>query len=727
MRKQIPWPARKATDPVIASILHTLKRAIFWLLILIVCLLIQLGILEGILRWVGYGESTAFLLRKEIGGTTYYVPNRAFYQQFTALPLDRIMTWDDLDFQVTEDKAPGVRRVFVFGGSAIYGTRASARILETLLDTQCPDITWEVYNTACPGMNSHVMRAAAAACTALKPDIFLVYMGNNEAVGPFGPTTSLGRMGPLWRPAVIRFLIWMNGLRVSQLFRANNAMVSLNLPDTDALMGMMPSMTDHQRALEHYANNLAAICASAEKANVQVVLCTLSSNKRFMGVVNAEEPDFNGLSINGIVRDIAARLPYARLADVDTALREHSENGLPGYEFFHDNVHFNFDGNYLTAKTMLHALLSLPHPIPTCPPSPETPLLSRDDCALRLAWTDAAEFDLLGWQLQAFQDEFTRARTRERYEVLHQRLGDSWRDQMARDYLKALEYRQDDLYLRHACFKEFLELGPIEEAQSQQAELTARHPGARVALRAKALLVDRRGNEDAAIAAYRECLACYPDDPQALKGLGEILYKRKEAVEAQQCYQRFLRSNPDDAFAWCRIGELQQMQGNIKQARKTFEMIIESAPKHPLAYRLLDDLMARTDTPTTRLRYWNTMRQKHPDTAEVYVRCGLLYEHFGNPDQALPLLSQAASLAPDDPAVQYQLGNTAFAHHEWNMAETALRAAIHLQPADGRNYLLLVQTLIGKGDLAAAREAFTECEAQGIALPPEIRQKVAAP
>ena len=154
-------------------------------------------------------------------------------------------------------------------------------------------------------MNSHVMRAAAKACAKLKPDICLVYMGNNEAVGPFGPTTALGRMGPLWRPAVIRCLIALNGLRVTQLLRANTAMTALNLPDADALMGMMPSMTDHHRALRYYADNLEDICETARKAGARVVLCTLSSNKRFMGVVSPQEPDFNGLSINGIVRSLA--------------------------------------------------------------------------------------------------------------------------------------------------------------------------------------------------------------------------------------------------------------------------------------------------------------------------------------------------------------------------------------------------------------------------------------
>lgn len=713
-------------DPVKAPFLLKFRRATLRVLLSLACLALPPALLEGALRGMGYGESTGFLVRKVYHGEAFYVPNRAFYQQFTALPLDRIMTWDDLDFQVPENKAPDTRRVLVFGSSAIYGTQASARILEVLLEARCPEYAWEVYNAACPGMNSHVMRAAAKACAKLKPDICLVYMGNNEAVGPFGPTTALGRMGPLWRPAVIRCLIALNGLRVTQLLRANTAMTALNLPDADALMGMMPSMTDHHRALRYYADNLEDICETARKAGARVVLCTLSSNKRFMGVVSPQEPDFNGLSINGIVRSLAARLPYARLADVETTLREHSPDGLPGYEYFYDNVHFNFDGNYLAARTMLDAVLGAVSPDVPAPATSTAPL-PREACALRLAWTDAAEFDLLGWQLQAFQDEHTRTRTRERYEALRQRLGESWREQRTRDYLAALEQRPRDLYLRHACFNQFLELGRLDDAGTQQAELAARHPAARVTLRAKGVLEERRGSPDAAEAGYRECLALYPDDPPALKGLGELLLAGDALQEAERCYEKFLRANPDDIFAWCRIGEIQKKRGQSGRARKTFEMIISTAPKHPLAYRLLDELMAGTNTPENRAAYWNAALERHPEAAEPRVRRALLHLKAGENTEGLELLRQAAALAPDDPAVQYQFGEAAHAQGAWEEAEQALRTAVRLQPADGRNRLLLLQTLIAQGNLDAAKETLQACDSQGITVPPELRQRLSAP
>jgi len=492
-------------------------------------------------------------------------------------------------------------------------------------------------------------------------------------------------------------------------------------------MGMMPSMTDHHKALLYYADNLEDMCEAGEAGGAQLVLCTLSNNKRFMGTVSKEEPDFNGLSINGLVRDQAARLPVARLADVEATLRAHSEDGLPGYEYFYDNVHFNFDGNYLAAFAMFDAVSSLPYLFPSPLPSVEPSPLAKEECALRLAWTDAAEFDLLGWQLQAFQDEHTRTRTRERYEVLRQRLGTSWREQMAQDYLAALEYRPEDLYLRHDCFQWFLESGRLDDARTQCAQLLAYHPAARVALRAKGVVAARRGERDAAIAGFRACLALYPDDPPALKNLGDLLYAEGDAQGARACYQKFLKANPDDVFAWCRIGELQKMLGDPGAARNTYEMIIAASPKHPLAPRLLDQLMAETDTPEARAAYWEALIQKHPEAAEPKVRRALLYLEVGESDKGLDLLREAVALAPDDPAVLYQFGETAYARGAYEEAEQALRDAVRLQPADGQNRLLLIQTLLARGDVDAAQEALAEGDALGIELPPDLRKRVASP
>ena len=51
------------------------------------------------------------------------------------------------------------------------------------------ELTFEVINAAVTSMNSHVARRIAKDCAAHDPDVFIIFMGNNEVVGPYGPPT----------------------------------------------------------------------------------------------------------------------------------------------------------------------------------------------------------------------------------------------------------------------------------------------------------------------------------------------------------------------------------------------------------------------------------------------------------------------------------------------------------------------------------------------------------
>ena len=57
---------------------------------------------------------------------------------------------------------------------------------------------FEVIQAAMTAINSYVLLPIARNCAALQPDLFIVYAGNNEVVGPFGAGTVFNRsMGSL--------------------------------------------------------------------------------------------------------------------------------------------------------------------------------------------------------------------------------------------------------------------------------------------------------------------------------------------------------------------------------------------------------------------------------------------------------------------------------------------------------------------------------------------------
>ena len=54
---------------------------------------------------------------------------------------------------------------------------------------------FEVVNTGSVAINSHVLLPIAKGLAKQRPDVFIIYSGNNEVVGPYGPGTALTSSG----------------------------------------------------------------------------------------------------------------------------------------------------------------------------------------------------------------------------------------------------------------------------------------------------------------------------------------------------------------------------------------------------------------------------------------------------------------------------------------------------------------------------------------------------
>ncbi len=162
----------------------TPSRRRLWLFRLAAATLVPAIVLlaaEATLRLAGVGEPTNFLVPAADEG--FLTPNQKYGWRFFPRALARA----PVPFLLAEDKGDAYR-IFVVGGSAARGTPDSAysfgRVLEVLLAARYPDARFEVYNAAMTAINSHVAFDIVRACARRQPDLFVVYLGNNEVVGP---------------------------------------------------------------------------------------------------------------------------------------------------------------------------------------------------------------------------------------------------------------------------------------------------------------------------------------------------------------------------------------------------------------------------------------------------------------------------------------------------------------------------------------------------------------
>lgn len=158
--------------------------------------LLCFGLLELCLRLAGFGYPTAFLLKSSNHGEKTFVQNNQFSWRFFGPRVARLPE----AISISREKPPGTVRIFVFGESAAFGDPQPRfglpRMLEAMLGLRHPDQKFEVVNAAMTAINSHVILPLARDCAKARGDVWVIYMGNNEIVGPFGAGTVFGGQTP---------------------------------------------------------------------------------------------------------------------------------------------------------------------------------------------------------------------------------------------------------------------------------------------------------------------------------------------------------------------------------------------------------------------------------------------------------------------------------------------------------------------------------------------------
>lgn len=246
----------------------------------VVAPLVLLGAVEAVLRGVGVGWPTAFFV--PLGDGQTLVPNRRFTWRFMrpgAAP-------QPYPLLIPARKPAGALRLFVLGESAAQGTPAPAfgfaRILEVMLQQQYPDRRFEVFNVAMRGINSHLVRCIAQDCARYEPDLFVVYMGNNEAIGVYSPEPEGFNPGAhLW---LLRAAQGLRNLRLVQSLESLARALRQPAPRPKQDMAYFRAhrlRADDPRRECIYRNfhaNLLDICQAARSARARVLLCTVAVN-----------------------------------------------------------------------------------------------------------------------------------------------------------------------------------------------------------------------------------------------------------------------------------------------------------------------------------------------------------------------------------------------------------------------------------------------------------------
>lgn len=286
-RKPHPEPRSKSkSGNPISPGRPPLSRGRLWLfrIMALSILPVLLLVVECGLRLGGYGYRTDFFLPLKIGEKDFLVQNNDFGLRFFPKEISR----KPEPIRMPAVKPPGTFRIFVLGESAALGDPEPAygagRYLEVLLRERFPNTEFEVVNVAFTAINSHVILPIARDCARQKGDVWIIYMGNNEMVGPFGAATVFGAQAP--SRTFVQLGTGIQKLRVGQLLTAWARKLGGRSAKASAWRGMemfmenrvAPDSPKKERVYQTFDQNLAAIVQTGLDAGAKIILNTMAVN-----------------------------------------------------------------------------------------------------------------------------------------------------------------------------------------------------------------------------------------------------------------------------------------------------------------------------------------------------------------------------------------------------------------------------------------------------------------
>jgi tetratricopeptide (TPR) repeat protein len=243
-----------------------------------------LALLESGLRLGGFGHDANFFIPDQMPGVFRTNP------RYTELFFPASFGLKPLNFRIVKAKPADTFRVFLLGESAAMGVPEPAFAIAPQLDAQLraayPAKKIEVFNLGITAINSHTSRDIAEQAVEFEPDLLVVYMGNNEVVGPFGPSSAVANRMP--SRGVIQLSLRVRKTRLGQLLQhAIQGLVARGHDFKDwrgmeMFAGKNVAADDPrmEAVYSNFSSNLQDILALAQRHRVKVVLSTVAVNLR---------------------------------------------------------------------------------------------------------------------------------------------------------------------------------------------------------------------------------------------------------------------------------------------------------------------------------------------------------------------------------------------------------------------------------------------------------------
>jgi len=695
--------------------------------------LLALTLIEAALRLGGYGFDTDFFKPLRIGDQEFLVENDRFGFRFFPREIARMPA----ALRMPARKAPGTYRIFILGESAAMGDPEPAfgagRYLEALLRDRFPKANFEVINVAMTAINSHTILPIARDCARREGDLWIVYMGNNEMIGPFGVATPTGVQPP---PSVafVRLSLAIQTMRLGQLISEVGR--KLRGARAEPWKGMQmftgnlvdPDDWRRQQVYRNFERNLRDILRAGLDSGARVLLSTVAVNLK-------DCPPFGSL--------ISSNLPAGQRAQVEQLLAEGTllakqTNLVEAVRRYEQAASLNPRAAELEFR-LGESLLGLTNPAAARPHFQQAcdldALTFRADSKLNGIIVEAAQ-RLAAPRLTLFDAQADMASDHPNpipgqevfFEHVHFNFDGNYR--LARGWADAI------LGILPTCItNQIARAGWASQAVCEQRlgltdwdrgnvlkEVRARleHPplnsqfnnGER--LRAltdwEADLRRRREATNAVSTAhevYANALSSTPDDYYLRQNFGNFLWDTGEIPQAIEQWQKVRDLIPQDHAAYFELGRLAGAQGKFGDAKSLLGQAVAMRPSFAPGWFELGKVHAAEGENELAVKAYDRALVFQPQDSKCWFHSGVALALLGRRSDAITRYRQAVQFDPVDWRAHFELGSLLGQEGKMAEAKAASAAAVRLNPRFPLARLNLGMALVQLGELDEAERQFS--------------------
>ena len=606
------------------------------------------------------------------------------------------------------EKPSGTFRLFLFGESAALGDPRPAygvgRYLETLLRERVPGVDFEVVTTAMTAINSHAILPIARECARYDGDLWLIYMGNNEMVGPFGPNTVFGAKGlPV---LAVRASLALKRTRTGQLFAAlarkaaergaPAAWTGLKMFEHNQLA---PDDPRKARVYPAFQRNLEDILRAAERARVPVILSSVAGNLKDCAPFASQHAHKSvGSDLSGWQTRYDAGITNAAQRRYDAAIAQFSEAARRSPQ--HAELHFRL-GECLLASGQSNAaptLFAAARDFDALPVRADSNInavieeTAREWRRRGVVYMDAnaalGEFSPGGMPGQELFYEHVHLNFEGNY-----RLAVAFADQVLRQLPPSLTrgdtrpWASPELCARRLGLTDWNRSTAFAEMVERLSDAPFTNQLNHTAMVERLLAEQKSASErqlpdarDEARRIYQEALLGRPDDPWLHHSYAEFLIAIGELQQATDEMTAVRDLLPHHHAAYLQIGRLLIRQKKFVEARRSVEEALRLRPNLPEAYIELGQICAAEGKFDEALAAYDNARQLRPDDPSIHVLRARLFEQRNQRDRAIASLEEALRIKPSSWDARYLLGLQLLLDRQFSQAEACLEAAVRVRP-----------------------------------------------